>query len=408
MPIIHRTSKLQALMPRYVTRFKCVGPDCEDSCCHEWQVSLDKNTFKAYRNASDKGLAKAVQLLPEPRTNMEHARIVHNAGDAGCPLLEDKLCGVHKRHGDAALSHTCFTYPRAWTQMQGQCEQVLELSCPEAARQALLSPDAFDFVEDEMRVRPDLVRIASVKPGFAPELASDVRIFCINLLRIEGLELWQRLAVLGLFCESLGGPMERQDNAAIRSLIGTFEQLLDNGGLLDSLAELQPNHSAQAMVFSTLWEGMNKKTANASRARVIREVFAGLGVDPATGEVEFDALVENYSRGVARLPEALLAAPHLLEHYLLNELFQNLFPFDTATPFDSFLRLVARFGLLRLMLAARCNTDGPLPDAHALAQTVQVHCRRFNHDLPFVAQVDSALRKHDWARLDKLYALLRS
>jgi lysine-N-methylase len=403
MPIIHRTDRLQALVPRYATRFACVGPECEDSCCSGWDVFLDKETYKAYsRNAR---LAPHVDAMPPPRKGNAHGRIALKGEAGNCPLLEEKLCGVQKIFGAAALSHTCFTYPRHWFQVDGQCQESLNLSCPEAARLALLAPDAFEFAEQAITVRQDLVAPA-VARGFDAGLVNEVRFFCLNLVRLEGIDLWQRLALLGLFCESLDGLFAQRDNAGLRQLLDRFVPFVEQNGLLETIAAVQPDHARQALVFSTLWGGKAVSSPNPGRNAVMQDVARGLGADPLTGQVPAGQLVESYRRGVARLPQALHAAPHLLEHYLLNEMFQGLFPFMTGAPFDSYLQLVARFGLLRLMLAARCNTDGPLPGPLELARTVQVHCRRFQHDPAFVDQVNAALAKNGWASLERLYPLL--
>src|SRR5215813_7582033 len=31
---------------RYMTRFSCIGPACEDNCCHDWKVSVDHTTHE--------------------------------------------------------------------------------------------------------------------------------------------------------------------------------------------------------------------------------------------------------------------------------------------------------------------------------------------------------------------------
>jgi lysine-N-methylase len=103
--------------------------------------------------------------------------------------------------------------------------------------------------------------------------------------------------------------------------------------------------------------------------------------------------------------EALQAAPHLLEHYILNEMFRDL---DGKTPYEDYVQLVSRFALLRLMLAARCNTDGALPDAAALVGTVQVFCRRFQHDVRFAQRTNQALSNSGWITLNKVFSFLRS
>jgi lysine-N-methylase len=408
MPILHPTRTVPSLQPRYVSRFSCIGSSCEDNCCTDWKIGLDKKTYDAYANANPGKIANVVRINPEPRTDADYGHIVLTGEKKQCPLLEDNLCSIHRDQGEGDLSHTCFSYPRVWTELAGYGEQSLELSCPEAARLALLAPDAFEFEESSMTVRPEAVRTVLANPGFTAEAVNEVRYFCIKLMRTQELELWQRLAVLGLFCESLNEPVARQDGQAMVRQIEQFTNLLQDSALLDSLAPLQPDHAAQAMVFSLLWEGMPLAAQNTARRRVIDAVAAGLGANPVTGMVGDARLVERYREGLSRLPEALQAAPHLLEHYLLNELFKNLFPFDGLKPFDSYLRIVTRFGLLRLMLAARCHPSLPLPDAAALAQTVQVHARRFHHNLALIRRVDEALPSSGWARLDKLLTLLRT
>jgi len=41
------------LMPTYVSRFTCIGGDCEDTCCAGWGVTLDEETYHRYRSCLD-------------------------------------------------------------------------------------------------------------------------------------------------------------------------------------------------------------------------------------------------------------------------------------------------------------------------------------------------------------------
>ena len=36
---------------KYMTRFSCLGPECEDSCCHWWTVTMDRQDYVAMRKA---------------------------------------------------------------------------------------------------------------------------------------------------------------------------------------------------------------------------------------------------------------------------------------------------------------------------------------------------------------------
>ena len=42
-------SHFNILVPEYSRRFRCIGPDCEDNCCHGWVVPIDTASLDRYR-----------------------------------------------------------------------------------------------------------------------------------------------------------------------------------------------------------------------------------------------------------------------------------------------------------------------------------------------------------------------
>jgi len=412
MSTLHPTRTLTALIPQYVARFSCIGPACEDNCCTGWRVTIDKKTFNAYRQSRHPALTERFDAcLSRQRSqgsDASYARIELNQETGACPFMEERLCAIQRELSDSYLSDTCYSYPRQTRHFGGQYEQALTLSCPEAARRALLDADAFDFVEAKLNVRAAV--IAEVKPqrGIPLNLMNEIRIFCLQLMRTEGLEFWQRLAVLGLFCESLSKVLAQGDRASIPELLESFTRMVEQGFVLEALAELLPNHRDQAWVFAFFWWSKPKPANSELQRQVVADCARGLGIDGQTTEMPVETVIEHYKKGVTRLPEALQAAPHLIENYVLNEMFRDVFPFHEADPYEHFLKLVSRFGMVRLMLAAQCSQDGPLPDANTLVQTVQVFCRLFQHNNSFATQVNEALSKSGWSKLEKVYGFLRS
>jgi lysine-N-methylase len=187
-----------------------------------------------------------------------------------------------------------------------------------------------------------------------------------------------------------------------------YVAIVENGLARKALADLQPDHAAQARFFARLWQCRAMEKWSVAEKAIFDAVAQGLGVEDETGQVPVQQLIENYGRGIWRLHQALEAAPQLLEHYFLNEVFRTLFPLNASSPYEHYLRLVSRLGLLRLMLAAQCNASATLPDAITLAKTVQVYCKRFQHDAEFEQRVRQALSDSGWDRLEKLYRLLRA
>ena len=36
--------KVKMILPTFVDKFRCIGGKCEDNCCIEWDIDVDKET----------------------------------------------------------------------------------------------------------------------------------------------------------------------------------------------------------------------------------------------------------------------------------------------------------------------------------------------------------------------------
>lgn len=401
-----------ALVPRYVSRFRCIGDRCEDTCCSGWTVTVDRATYERYERLPQDPLKDellgALQRASDeqPGPGGAHAWFVPRPRSRECPMLGGGLCRVQQRHGEKALSDTCASYPRTTRSLGGSLSQGLTLSCPEAARLALLAPDAFEFVAAEVEARPSTVSRVPLPAGLSDEDANAVRLLCLQLVGSEGAPLWVRLAVLGLFCEQLTPLL--QSPGRVKGFLASFDQALATPGFLDSLESVPARHAEQAAVFAPLLARKVGRTTSPHQRRVEEAVAVGLGATEDASEVNVADIAVAYARGVERLPAVLeAAAPKLLEHFVLNELFRESFPFDGRTPHEHFVDLVIRFGILRLLLAARCSGERT-PDATALVETTQYFCRRFQHDPSFARDAREAFHLRGWDSTARLFGYLRS
>lgn len=427
---LHYTTTHTLIRPRYAQRFRCVGAVCEDSCCAGWHVPIDERTFRAYTSgqapmALRARLAAVVQVEATPRPQ-QHARIALDAQTNACPLLEHGWCTIQRDWDEGHLSHTCFSYPRYTRQWQGQVQQALTLSCPEAARLALLSPDAVVLESDTATVRTEAVQTVATlaSNGTTPATALELnalRTFALQLVRTPDRPLWQRLAVLGQWCHELTTQLQAQptplaDGAAHATVASRCPSLMawqaeftdpvQLDTLFNALEAVPVQRQLQAQVWAALWRRKSDRGLSPVQQQVIAAVEQGLGWAEDGTEVHAATSAARYADGLAQLPLALQTrAPHLLEHFVVNELFRDVFPFQASTPWAQYVQLVVQVGLLRWMLAAQCSR-ATLPDTAALVRTVQVLCQRFQHDADFSPWVASALRESALDTLPTLWVLL--
>src|SRR5258708_5118307 len=52
--------KTEGEQPTYAGTFRCIGPQCEDICCGNWDIPVDKITYVKYRQFPDEALGSLV------------------------------------------------------------------------------------------------------------------------------------------------------------------------------------------------------------------------------------------------------------------------------------------------------------------------------------------------------------
>lgn len=411
MSKLHRADSYTALLPRYVSRFRCIGADCEDTCCSGWDILIDQKSQEAYADPA-KTYPLALRSLFNNKLRIEsapsrekYASTINDPCTHDCPFLQDRWCAIHRDIGEDKLSNTCFNYPRFTRDILGNVEQSLTLSCPEAARQALLNADAFDFVEGEIAVRPDTMNVISEKWGISLHDMNDIRIFCFQLMRAEGLQTWEKLATLGAFCRELDRLITEEKPSSMAGLLENFQFAMESGEVARMLSKIRPDPVSQAKLFHTIWKSRREQARSPLRQKVQDAIAQAFGLDRENALPDTEALAENYRRGLKNLPDALARTPYLLDHYVLNEVFRDFFPFGAQSAYQNYLGIVFRFGTLRFMLSAMSSDAQSLPSRDELIRTVGVFCRIYQYD-SLAELFNQALKEVGWDRLEDVYGLL--
>ena len=122
--------------PIYYKSFKCVADRCEHSCCIGWEICVDAETLEKYKCiGGDYGdeIKKSISYDGDP-----HFKLCSNDR---CPHLNDQgLCHIILNLGEEYLCDICREHPRFYNYTD-IAEVGLGMSCPEAARIILSSPD---------------------------------------------------------------------------------------------------------------------------------------------------------------------------------------------------------------------------------------------------------------------------
>ena len=122
--------------PKYYKSFKCIADRCEHSCCIGWEIGVDGETLEKYERLGGgygDTVKSSISYDGDP-----HFKLCANDR---CPHLNDQgLCKIIIDLGEEYLCDICREHPRFYNYTD-VAEVGLGMSCPEAARIILSSPD---------------------------------------------------------------------------------------------------------------------------------------------------------------------------------------------------------------------------------------------------------------------------
>ncbi|MCE9670613.1 flagellin lysine-N-methylase [Myxococcus stipitatus] len=389
---------MTATAPRYMTRFRCLAADCEDTCCAGLVVPVSRTRWRLLRDTVARGPDAArveALVLPNPDSaSDDDVAYVAKGDDGHCAFLDPRrLCSLHHQHGEAVLPDACALFPRAVTRRESRLEVAGSFGCPEVVRLCLLSEDALalDAVAPELAVRPELARElggADAEEGWTRH-AERVRGLALRILQRREHPFGARLFMLGQLAQRLEGFYFRGTESfrgeAREGAEARLDEVLLPFDVPEVLAALGTGFRSVSLPGGP-WAGICAAALDARLGAVRSPRFLALAeaVRASYGGAEAapDARWTHYVARRERLEPALgerleqYARHHAVNHWLRH-------PFtDAPSVMDYVFKLALRAAVARWLLlghpevVALCEREDLLasPDARARLDAAAVEC----------------------------------
>ena len=394
---------VKRLQPRSYHAFRCIGADCDDTCCVGWIVNVDKPTYEAYQRCQDPQLGprlhELVSINTEKTSDDNFARI--NLTGPGCPFLSEGWCSIQKKLGEEYLPIMCSAYPRVMNIVDDVLQRSLDLSCPEAARIVLLDPNPMEFDEEEGPPRdPRLAHLSVLRTtnGISDKPYRhfrEIRGFVIWLLQYRAYPLWKRLVILGSLCDQL------QETAAAGRSDETPEVLLAYRGaiqqdLFDEAANTHvPQPAKQLELVLELIVGRISSDFTAPPLLACYQKF--MQAMEWTVESSMDDIGRRYAAAHAQYFEPFLSRHgHMLEHYLVSYVHRTLFPLGPQestrglsihhianTIRDQYLLMMAHYAIIQTLLIGMAAWHKDEFGTKEAILVIQSYTKAFEHSPSF-------------------------
>lgn len=410
-----KPTKLSAKQLHYMKNFHCIGGTCEDNCCIGWDVDIDLMTFQKYQKVKDPELKTLYQskIKPYPyyfSEEVDYAR-VKLGKDKRCPFLNEKgLCITQAKLGEGYLSNVCATFPRMTNLIDGVLESTLTLSCPEAARLVLLNPEGLHWEGTPLPERKIInMTIETADPAYKKhpvKYFQNMRQLSVDILSNRKYQIWERLHHLGQLFESLDEVTRQKQTPKIPAVLTHFRDCHEkNTWKIQVFATPQEAAAAQLHRVEEIIRRMDILTSIDSKGykahtHTFQKTFSAESKNKMSKPETYLHLLHHYQGAF------LGPYDYILENYLVNFVYKNLFPFtESEVLFEAYTMLALRFVMIRGYLIA-LTADQKEVDPMMAVEHIQLFAKAIEHHKHFSEETLKRLKSDQLIHMNYVEMLL--
>ena len=384
---------MKVLKPFYYDDFKCIAGDCIDNCCNaEWEISIDKKTYKKYRKLKGQWGNKINNNIGRIRSNISDLRYGKiKLKDKGCSLLDEKgLCTIHANLGVGYLCNTCKVYPREITKLGEIYERNLFMSCPEVARYFVRHKENFYFNMGEEELS-DLDKDYIIDKSYDEKLYNllwDSRSLAMEIIQFKEIEIWKRIIFLKMLTDKVQKLIDEENYENYEKVLNTFRNEITNIHVINSLDKIK---FVEDVKFDFIQSIINKSSQlkGAKYSQLINDYYEMFNVTDDKKENlkllfekerEFNIFLKDYEN----ILENLLI--YLIYGYFMLALYSK----DLNKQVN---KLVITYSMIKMLLLGRWFKNNKKLEEEDFVEVIYVFSRVIEHNRSFLNKIYEAIKE---------------
>ena len=384
---------MKVLKPFYYDDFKCIAGDCIDNCCHaEWEISIDKKTYKKYRKLKGQWGNKINNNIGRIRSNISDLRYGKiKLKDKGCSLLDEKgLCTIHANLGVGYLCNTCKVYPREITKLGEIYERNLFMSCPEVARYFVRHKENFYFNMDEEELS-DLDKDYIVDKSYDEKLYNllwDSRSLAMEIIQFKEIEIWKRIIFLKILTDKVQKLIDEENYENYEKVLNTFRNEITNIDVINSLDKIK---FVEDVKFDFIQSIINKSSQlkRVKYSQLINDYYEMFNATDDKKENlkllfekerEFNIFLKDYEN----ILENLLI--YLIYRYFMLALYSK----DLNKQVN---KVVITYSMIKMLLLGRWYKNNKKLEEEDFVEVIYVFSRVIEHNRSFLNKIYEAIKE---------------
>ncbi|MDH5395739.1 MAG: flagellin lysine-N-methylase [Gammaproteobacteria bacterium] len=409
--------------PGYFTRFSCLGSECEDTCCRNWEVKLDREHYDLLGKVTsadehEAGIFNQYVRLNENSITSDHDYAFIRMGVNGyCAMLDNNgLCSIHAKYGVSALGNVCTMFPRIVSRCENTIELSGALSCPEVVRLCISDSTPLKM----SRFKPaDLPRsknypihreLSTIADDFYSKYFSIVRDHLRNILSDESEDFETRLYLLTTYANKISAFYHRGCSDFSADKISVIYDMLREKKFVSKMNEYIKNFETDAPISMIVVHSILSIKLQQAEDENISLVYQKL----IQKYLNDDSLSESLAAELLAIRESISETnrAHLdkaLTRYILNCLHREWFV-SMPDPFTYIQMLLVRITILRTLLYLDIGLNTELNESELNKKIVFImynFARNIDQNLEFLKVVYNALSEQTMMTFDFSPAFIR-
>jgi len=411
-------------IPSSFSEFSCIGGDCEDTCCRNWEIKLDRQHYDLLSNAmsketNEKSMFEQYIRLNENSITSDHDYAFIRMGMNGyCAMLDETgLCSIHATHGVSVLGDVCTMFPRIVSRCGDTIELSGALSCPEVVRGCI--DDEYPLKLKRFKTS-DLPRpknypiqreLSGLNDDFYAEKFSLVRSKLMEVLADEEYEYETRLYVMANLAHKISAFYHRGCN---KPLEGQVEQTMTELSSKNFIAKINlsiKEYEADSPISMIVVHSILSIKLQQAKDENISKLYEKIIQDyDANNDNATNVLTEKLDDILNTLDDDIKKyIDKALTRYVLNCLYREWF-ISMPDPFTYVQMLLIRISILRTLIYLDLGREGNIELSkikHKIVYVMYNFARNIDQNIEFLKVVYNALSEQNMMNFDFSPAFIR-
>lgn len=384
---------MKVLKPFYYDNFKCIAGDCIDNCCHaEWEISIDKRTYKKYRKLKGQWGNKINSNITRVRSNRGNLRYGKiKLKNNGCSLLsEEGLCTIHAQLGEKYLCNTCKIYPRDINKYGEIYERNLYMSCPEVARYFVKHKGDFYFNMDEEELS-DLDKDYIMNKIYDEKLYNflwDARNLVMEIIQFKEIKIWKRIIFLKMLSDKVQNLIDEENYENYEKVLNAFRDEITNIDVINSLDKIKLVPNVKVNFIKSVVDISEKVSINKIKYNNLLEQYKKLF------ENDIDNNFENVIKKEYEFNKYLNNEEYIMENlliYLIYKYFMR--ALHTKDLNKEINNVIISYAMIKMLLLGRYDANENKLKEDDFVEVFYVFSRVIEHNEIFLDKIYEAIKE---------------